>query len=198
MSTQSLQRWGGIAAITAAVVFAVAGIAVATQPFESALPPLSYFVGLILAVPAVTAFYVVQAQQAGRTGLASYILSVVGAILYSAPNYALLAGTQGISAWHDIWAFAMGNVLPLGATAFLLGLICLGIATTRTRIFPRWGGILLAAGAFLWLIAFWTGMTAALTVGTVAISISLSMIGSTLVFRQVTSAASVHLNPAVN
>lgn len=183
MSTQSLYRWGGIATMIAAVVFAVAGISVATQSFGSALSPLSYFAGLILAVPALTTLYVIQAQQDGRTGLAGYILGVVGAILYSAPNYALLAGAYGVRAWHDIWGFAMGNVLPFGATAFLMGLICLGIATTRTRIFPRWGGILLAGGAFLWLIAFWTGMTAALTVGTIAISISLGMIGGVLVSR---------------
>jgi hypothetical protein len=182
MSTQSLYRLGGMASLITAVILIIAAVAVATQPQSSILPALMYFTGLVVTVFALTAIYVIQAQRAGRLGLVGFVLSVVGAMLYSAPIYALIAGTQGVTAWHDIWGFAMGNVLPVGASTLLLGMIMLGAATFRAGVFPRWSGALLAIGAVLWLIAFWlTAAAPLLPVGSLVISLSLAWIGWTLV-----------------
>lgn len=190
MSVQTLYRWGGIASLTTAVILVIAAVAVATQPLSSPLPALMYFVGLVVVVFALTAVYVIQAQQAGKLGLAGFVLSVIGAMLYSAPVYTLIAGSQGVAAWHDIWGFAMGNVLPVGASILLLGMIMLGAVTFRAAVFPRWSGALLAIGALLWLIAFWlTAAAALLPVGSLVIGLGLAWMGWTLVGGRLTAPA---------
>ena len=67
----------------------------------------------------------------------------------------LMAGTSGVATWHDLWGFAMGNVLPLGASIFLIGSTLFGVATIRAKVFPRSADLFLAIGSSLWLFAFY-------------------------------------------
>lgn len=157
MSTQNLFRWGGLALILTAVLFVIGGILAALDPeggLSSPVVPLLYYLGTILAVPASIALYAAQRQQSGVLGFAGFLLAMFGAVLYSGPQIALVAGTSGAAGWHDVWGFAMGNVLLIGPAAFFIGLILLGLATGRGGVLPRWSGLLLAIGAFIWLVAY--------------------------------------------
>jgi hypothetical protein len=184
MSIHSLSRWGSVALIVTAVLFAVGGILVAVLPgggLASPTAPLIYYLGTLTAVPAVIALYAAQRQQSGKVGFAGFLLGLVGAVMYSGPEFALLAGTAGAAGWHDVWGFAMGNILLIGPPAFFIGLGLLGIAATRGPVFPRWAGILLATGSFLWLIAFLLSMVPGLlTVANLIGSAGMAWIGWTL------------------
>jgi hypothetical protein len=181
MSTESLSRWGSVALIVTAVLFAAGGILVAVSPgggLASPTAPLIYYLGTIAAIPAIVTLYAAQRPQSGKLGFAGFLLGVVGAAMYSGPELALLAGTAGAAGWHDVWGFAMGNVLLIGPPSFFIGLGLLGIATARGRVFPRWAGILLATGSFLWLIAFVLSMVPGLlTVANLVGSAGMAWIG---------------------
>lgn len=158
MPIQALVRSGGLVSMATGLLFAIGGILAAVMPeggLSSPLVPLVYYMGLVLSTLAFMGIYFPQAGETGRMGLGAFLLAFLGAVLYSAPIYTLVAGTSGVQEWHSIWAFAMGNVLSLGGTIFLLGMLLLGIVSGRAAVFPRWSGILLAAGAALWFLAFW-------------------------------------------
>lgn len=163
MSERTINRWGGVALSASAVLLALGGVLAAIVPgggLEGPLVPLLYYLGTVISAPAVTALYATHRAVGGRLAFAGYVLAVLGAILYTGPQLALLAGTSGVATWHDIWGFSMVRfpVLTFGAPAFMIGLILLGVTIARARILPAWSGWLLAVGAVLWLIAFVVSM----------------------------------------
>lgn len=158
MNTRTLNRWGAGVALVVSLLFSTAAVAVIVVPdggLASPVAPTLYYAGLILAVPSYVALYSAQAATAGKLGFAGLAMSMIGSIVYSGPIFVLIAGTSGVATWHDIWGFAMGNVLPLGASIYLIGSVLFGLATRRAGVFPRPAGLLLAVGSFLWLIAFY-------------------------------------------
>lgn len=180
MSTQTLNRWGAIVTILTAAMFVAAAIALIVIPdggLSNPLAPTLYYIGLILIVPAYMALYAAQSQSAGKLGFAGWVMSVIGSIVYSGPIFVLMAGTSGVSTWHDLWGFSMGNVLPLGASTLLIGSIMFGIATRRARVFPRNAGLLLAVGSFLWLIAFYLPIPFLLSLANLLIAAALAWMG---------------------
>lgn len=167
VSTHSLFRWGGGLLVLTAILFGVGGALVALQAdggLGNIAAPILYYLGLVLSTPAFTALYGVQARQTGRMGLVGYALAVIGAILYSAPAFVLVAGAAGVAEWHSIWGFAMGNVLLIGPGLFFLGSILLGVATRRAGVLPGWAGLLLAIGSATWLIAYYPSLPLVLVV----------------------------------
>lgn len=152
MSEKHLVRWGAAAVMLSAVTFIGGGMALILAP-DSPIVPMLFYAGLVLAVPAVMTMYMVHRRDVGKLGFAGFLLSMLGAILYSAPNYALTAGTFGVQAWHDLWLFSMSNVLPFGALTFLIGLLLSALAEIRGRG-QMWSSAMVAIGAILWLIAF--------------------------------------------
>jgi hypothetical protein len=73
------------------------GLALILTP-ESPVVPLLFYIGLVFAVPAVMSLYMHHWREVGMLGFVGFLLSMLGAILYSAPNYALTAGTFGVEA----------------------------------------------------------------------------------------------------
>lgn len=186
MSTQTLYRWGALSVILTALLFAAAAIAVIVVPdggLSNPVAPILYYAGLILAVPAYLTLYSAQSQYAGKLGFTGFVMAVVGSIMYSGPAFVLIAGTSGVATWHDVWGFAMGNVLPLGATIFLIGSILFGIATRRANVFSRNAGLLLIMGASVWLIAFFTALPFSLSIANVLTASALSWMGTSLYSR---------------
>jgi hypothetical protein len=110
-------------------------------------------------------------------------MSVVGSIMYSGPIFVLLAGTAGVATWHDLWGFSMGNVLPLGASIFLIGSTMFGIATRKAPVFPPNAGLLLSIGSFLWLIAFYIPVPFLLSLANLLGASGLAWMGFTLLPR---------------
>jgi hypothetical protein len=203
MSSQSIFRWGGLASILAAALFAAGGLLTLLPAggMDSPAAPILYYLGLVLVVPALTSVYAAQSQTAGKLGFAGFLLAILGSMLYSAPAYVLVAGTAGVQEWHSVWLFSMSNVLSLGGSAFLIGMAILGVATMRSSTLPRGAGLLVVAGSLLWFVAFWGSMamspviTFVLTAGNLLLGIGLAWIGSVLWTRPAQARGSVSVQP---
>jgi hypothetical protein len=207
MSSTQLFRLSGISLLLGAVVSVVAGIltffvdtsyTASLSTFRSPLWSTYYslfFVALALILLGLPALYL---RQAGRRG---GVLGLVGVFLIVLGNFLLMAmigyfvsilpllaakAPQVINA-----AFESGfGIFPLGGTAFgLIGLILLGIAVIRARVFPPFVGILLIASVVLSLVAFFLqsgDLLAAIIglLGTASAAIAYGWVGTILTKRQ--------------
>lgn len=191
MSTQTLYRWGALVTIVTAFLLAAAAIAVIVVPdggLASPVAPALYYVSLILIVPAYMTLYAAQSQAAGKLGLAGFVMAVIGSIMYSGPAFILMAGTSGVATWHDVWGFAMGNILPVGASLFLIGSTLFGAASMRAKVYPPYAGLLLAIGSFLWLIVFYIPVPFLLSLANLLDAVALAWIGLSLLTHERISA----------
>jgi len=207
MSSTQLFRLSGISLLLGAVVSVIAGIltffvdtsyTASLSTFRSPLWSTYYslfFVALALILLGLPALYL---RQAGRRG---GVLGLVGVFLIVLGNFLLMAmigyfvsilpllaakAPQVINA-----AFESGfGIFPLGGTAFgLIGLILLGIAVIRSRVFPPFVGILLIASVVLSLVAFFLqsgDLLAAIIglLGTTSAAIAYGWVGTILTKRQ--------------
>lgn len=184
MSTQKLVRWGGLALVLTAALFAAGGVLAATLPgggLDGPLVSLLYYLGTVASIFAFTALYAAIRTQTGSLGFAGYALATAGAVLYSGPQFALVAGMSGAAGWHGVWGFAMGNVLLIGPAAFFIGMILLGVAARRVPTLPGWSGILLGVGASIWLVAYvLSTVPGLLTVSSLVAGAGLAWIGASL------------------
>jgi len=207
MSSTQLFRLSGIILLLGAVLSVIAGIltffvdtsyTASLSTFRSPLWSTYYslfFVALALILLGLPALYL---RQAGRRG---GVLGLVGVFLIVLGNFLLMAmigyfvsilpllaakAPQVINA-----AFESGfGIFPLGGTAFgLIGLILLGIAVIRARVFPPFVGILLIASVVLSLVAFFLqsgDLLAAIIglLGTTSAAIAYGWVGTILTKRQ--------------
>jgi hypothetical protein len=184
MLYQTLYRSSSLMMIAAALLLILGGILVAVLPdggLSSPTAPLAYYLGLIVSVFASASLFWVQVNKMSKLGFAGLLMAIVGAVIYSGPAFVLVAGTLGVSTWHDVWGFAMGNILLIGPALFFLGLIFLGTATRKAGVFDRWIGISLTTGGAVWLVAYFTGLPFMLTLGSLATGIGLLAAGIALV-----------------
>ena len=121
---------------------------------------LALLIGSLLSVIGLSGMYLRQATRAGVLGLVGFILLFFGF---------LLGGTAFSSVQITVLPW-LAQVAPkllegnLPVSVFLLlivsdllqviGFILLGIATMRSRVFPRWAGILLLASGIISLLTF--------------------------------------------
>jgi len=183
MSTSTLTRLGSLSIFLTAILFLASGAALAAgsdPTLGSPTATLLFYASLVIAVFAFTTIYTNAAQELGRLGFIGYLLSTAGIVLYSAPAFVLVAGSNGIQTWHDLWFYAMGNILLIGPPLFLIGLILLGSAIWRSDAYPHWTGFLTTAGAVLWLVAFFLSITLLLIAALLLVTISLSGIALSL------------------
>jgi hypothetical protein len=207
MSSTTLYRLSGIVLLLGAVLSVIAGIltffvdtsyTASLSTFRSPLWSTYYslfFVALALILLGLPALYL---RQAGRRG---GVLGLVGVFLIVLGNFLLMAmigyfvsilpllaakAPQVINA-----AFESGfGIFPLGGTAFgLIGLILLGIALIRSRVFPPFVGILLIASVVLSLVAFFLqsgDLLAAIIglLGTTSAAIAYGWVGMVLTTQQ--------------
>jgi len=137
------------------------------------LQSLVGLIACILAPIGILGLYIPHAEKVGKLGLAGCLLSCLGVILYGCMQY------DETFTWPILAAKAptllepqglMANPAFFGSFIFMgvllaLGLILLGIAFFRARVFPRWAVICFSAGATL----FGIGMAVIFrTVGLVA------------------------------
>jgi len=207
MSSTQLYRLSGISLLLGALVSVIAGVmtlffnhnyTASLSTFQSPLWSTYYslfFVALALILLGLPALYL---RQAGRRG---GVLGLVGVFLIVLGNFLLMAmigyfvsilpllaakAPQVINA-----AFESGfGIFPLGGTAFgLIGLILLGIALIRARVFPPFVGILLIASVVLSLVAFFLqsgDLLAAIIglLGTASAAIAYGWVGMILTTQQ--------------
>lgn len=141
------RAWGGPIVIVTAVLLTV-------NAYLNSLGELSLaggitnVLGFLFLVPGITVLHTAQAERAGGLGIAGFIFTYFGAVLYIIPAYFMMAQLAGqiennrvlMASWVD---------LPVGRYGFymvLLGIFLFGISVTRAGVFPNGAGWLIAVG----------------------------------------------------
>jgi hypothetical protein len=173
MSSVTLYRASGLALLLEPVLFII-GLPLSLV-FQTGTPLELVMIGVwtsgavLLGLPGIVAR---QASCAGWLGFVGFLLTFSGAFL--AISYYTVVYLV-IYPWLNVHAPQVGDQLLFSATPavtlynsvaiglFVVGLLLLGIATMRARVFPQWAGLLLIVGAVLDPIGFVSGI-----VGTVA------------------------------
>ena len=143
MSSSDLIRWGGIAAMTAGVVWVISGILSivyqgvhAPGTFADYLVEGTISVGLLLTVVGMVGLHTLQKEHYGRIGRGGFWTVVVASLGQVLGTVVLLAGSTAL-AWL---------VFPVGVLAVLVGFVLYGAATLQARVLPRWCGVGLIVG----------------------------------------------------
>lgn len=171
ITSQSLIRWSGIAAIAGGLIFA--GIQPIHPPDELASVTTSLWAIIISLKLAMCLFFLIgfagiyarQADKAGWLGFAGFALLTVSFFLQTgfvfveifvlpiiaAPVPGFIDSYLGVVNGHP-GAMNIGALVPTYAVlgvCYLLGGLLFGIATVRAHVLPRWPAILLAFAAVI-------------------------------------------------
>ena len=163
-------RWSGLASMVGGLLFPL-GIAIHPLRHGQAVNASPYAaihvliaVALMLVLFGLVGLYIRQVEQLGQLGLYSFMLAFSGNLW----TYGLII-TEGFM-WptvglHDPAAVhnfgpnvveARGSSLLFiffaGLALFAVGYALFGRATMRARVLPRWGGVLMAIGAVLYVV----------------------------------------------
>jgi hypothetical protein len=166
MSSVTLYRASGLALLLGPVLFIIGGIL--TIVFTPVTPLglvmtgvcASGLVLLLLGLPGIVAR---QASRAGWPGFVGFLLTFSGAFLvasYLAVVYLVINPWLNVHAPNvrDQLLFTANpavNVYNSVATGlFVVGLVLLGSATMRARVFPQWAGLLLIVGVVVSGVSF--------------------------------------------
>ena len=151
MKPSSLFQLGGIAILSAAVLYAVGNLSyfLGGQPVgPTASGVWINFIGDTLLLLGLGALYARQAQRAGILGLAGYITTVVATMLFIG-NYAVTMGVVAGAFTNEQIAQVSTYTVLLAIMPWLwmVGLILFGVATYRAQVLPKYAGALLAVTA---------------------------------------------------
>lgn len=146
------RRLGGTFVILTAVLMTLNAY-VNTFGGLTLLDGMIHLIGYTALLFSLVILYAAQAENAGKTGLAGFLLTHLGATLTLIPAYLIVAQLAGqidnnralMATWVDL---PVGRV---GLYMVLLGLLLFGISVIRAAIFPRWSGWLLVIGLALLL-----------------------------------------------
>jgi len=153
-------RLGGLAAVLAAVAWAVSGIVHfamvypqagtgATGSLSDYLIESAHAVAEAGMVGALLGLRARQAPRYGWLGAVGFALAFLGSVLLCAITViAIISGDA-------LGEVVLGTIFISGMLGWLVGFPLLGIATLRARMLPRWCGVLLLAffPLFLFLLA---------------------------------------------
>jgi hypothetical protein len=104
--------------------------------------------GFVFLIPGIAVLHTAQADRARGLGLAGFILTYLGAVLYILPAYFMMAQLSGqiannrvlMASWVDI------PIGRYGSYMILVGIFLFGVGVIRAGVFPRWTGWLIAVG----------------------------------------------------
>ncbi|MBA2344628.1 MAG: hypothetical protein H0V83_06065 [Rubrobacter sp.] len=137
-------RWSGSSSVVAGLLYFV-GYAGMAELLPPVMGNLGGHVTLGLAglatLPALAGAMVRDAGRSGRLGVAGYVLSSIGATVFSAGNLA-----------EGLWLTEFGTRLfALGYVGLTAGVVLLGFALPRAKVLPAWSVWPLAVGWTLFL-----------------------------------------------
>ena len=144
MSSSSIVRWGGLAAMAGGVSWMAVFALFASRPSgPGSAPPYRSFEGLyspllvcaVLIVAGLVALHTHLRGTYGRLGMAGFALALVGAAVL-----VLVVGGA---------PFLWGRV---GALGLLLGSMLVGVAALRVTARLRWGGMALVVGSLAFFL----------------------------------------------
>ena len=164
MSYTGLTRLGGVAAITSALLailslvlylIVVGGNRLSEAATSAAffLPSGAQLLAMALLLVGLVALYARQAEMFGPLGITGFLLALLGTTLAAGALWSQVFVVPRIAeATPSIADEAGGSVLAgflLSFLVFGVGWLLFGIATLRTRMFPRWAVVLLIVGAVI-------------------------------------------------
>jgi hypothetical protein len=141
-------------------------------------------VGAALVILGTFALAVLTASRSPRLSLTGMLLSVVGQVLFTVPAVISTFATPAIGQAYlrgnrDVMTLEFSGVMTvitlLAVLLTVTGNVILGIAVTRSRLFPRWTGITWAAGAVIFYL-----LGAALGMATTGASLPTQPVGAAL------------------
>ncbi|MDP8952713.1 MAG: hypothetical protein M3N18_10850, partial [Actinomycetota bacterium] len=161
MSSSSLMRLAGFAALLSAVVSVIGDLLRLVVDVETpqtantvgyALVFLLYLLGAALLLLGVVGLYASQSEAAGVLGLVGFLGAFSGTVLLAGALWFELFVTPSLAAE----APELAESEQLGLVGFILvfvmgalGWLLFGAATLRAGLYPRWAAVLLMVGAVL-------------------------------------------------
>lgn len=103
----------------------------------------------VLLVFALVGIAAAQAERAGLLGRVATVLTIVGTTLVSGVVLVEVAGASGLAVSPVFEAPVAAAFATLGAMAFFVGMLLLGVATVRAGVFSRPVGALLFVGTLV-------------------------------------------------
>ncbi len=164
MSSANFIRWGGLAAIGSALLavlsFVLYTAVVGDNRLSEAatsgvffLPSGAQLLAMVLLLVGLVALFAHQAEAFGALGLTGFLLALIGTAVAAGALWSQVFVVPRLAgAAPSVVDQAGGSVLAGFLLSFLLfgvGWLVFGVATLRTRAFPRWAVILLIAGAVI-------------------------------------------------
>ena len=140
--------------------------------------------GAALVILGTFALTVLTSSRTPRLSLTGMLLSVVGQVLFTVPAVISTFATPAIGQAYlrgnrDVMTLEFSDVMTmitlLAVLLTVAGNVIIGIAVTRSRLFPRWTGITWAAGAVIFYL-----LGAALGMATTGASLPTQPVGAAL------------------
>ena len=148
MSSSNLIRWGGLAAITGGVVWVADSLLLLATPVSAVSDGL-FGIAALCTAGGFVGFHALQKADYGRIGR-SGLWTVVVATL--ALVVGLIVSLLGSTALDE------GPFFPVVTLAVVVGFVLYGAATLQARVLPRWCGIAIMVGPFLFLLGDYAGI----------------------------------------
>ena len=160
-------RWGGVAAMSSAVLallsfvlylVVVGGDRISEAATSAAffLPSGAQLLAMALLLIGLVALFVRQAEAFGALGLAGFVFALLGTTLAAGAAWSQVFVVPRLAEVAPAVADqGAGSVLAgflLSFSVFGVGWLVFGVATLRTRVFPRWAVIVLMVGAVISII----------------------------------------------
>jgi hypothetical protein len=164
MSECNLVRWGGLATLASALLavlsfvlylVVVGGSRISEAATSTAffLPSGAQLLAMVLLLVGLVALFARQAEVFGALGLAGFLLALIGTTMAAGALWSQVFVVPHLAqAAPEVADRGAGSVLAGYLLSFLLfgvGWLVFGVATLRTRAFPRWAVILLIVGAVI-------------------------------------------------
>lgn len=169
MLYRGLSRLGGVSAVLSALLGAISlvlylivvggdRLSEAATSATFFLPSGAQLLAMLLLAVGLVALYARQAEAFGALGLAGFFLALVGTVLAAGALWSQVFVVPRLAeAAPEVVNRGSGSVLAGFLLSFLIfgvGWVVFGVATLRTRVFPRWAVVLLIVGAVLAILPF--------------------------------------------
>lgn len=138
-------RWGAVALMLGAGMFALTKVRHVVDPTDAALP-LLMAAGMLLFAVGVATYYAVYGARAGRLGRSGIALALLSIPIIAVGHIGFLTPQQGEE--NDLFLFVIIGVLLL-----LTGTLTFGVACLRNNILGHWRALplLTALAGIIWL-----------------------------------------------
>jgi hypothetical protein len=122
------------------------------------------WMAFVIALPGWFGVYLAQASRAGRFGVASFIVIILGTaltswIFSSDVTFVPVIARESPALFKQIFSAAHTAIGLASVLTWVLGSVLFGISILRAKEFPSWTGLLLIVGTVIIPIAYLAGWT---------------------------------------